>query len=297
MTRLRNAILAVATLLLLTASPAAAITYGTRDYETHPYVGFTIFFVPSEESWFSCSGTLLAPTVFLTAGHCTVDIGTNGADTGSRSGGTDVWVTFRDHDVLGGWPQRADYPDVASLYAARSSWLNDPAHGFIRGTSHPDPAYDDFAEFPVDNDLGIVTLSTPAPVDEFGVLAPLGTVDRMAAKASTRNDALLQTVGYGDRNLPRQTEDATRYWSTSRIVEVNGHASQGGNLHTLNNISPIGGTGGSCFGDSGGPLFVNTTNQIVSVVSFGYSGTCHGADYSWRVDIPSSRAFIESWLR
>ena len=61
----------------------------------------------------------------------------------------------------------------------------------------------------------------------------------------------------------------TRYKSTSRIVEVNGNQSEGGNLHTLNNPSAIGGRGGSCFGDSGGPVFVNNTNQVVAVVSYG----------------------------
>jgi hypothetical protein len=81
-----------------------------------------------------------------------------------------------------------------------------------------------------------------------------------------------------------------------RIVEFNGNIAQGGNLHTLNNPSPIGGRGGSCFGDSGGPLFANNTNQIVAVVSFGFNGTCHGADYSWRVDTQESYNFILPFL-
>ena len=74
------------------------------------------------------------------------------------------------------------------------------------------------------------------------------------------------------------------YKSTSRIVEGNGNQAQGGNLHTLNNPSPVGGRGGTCCGDSGGPVFVNNTNEVIAVVSYGFSGTCHGADYSWRVD-------------
>jgi hypothetical protein len=111
-TRIRNALLAVAALLLMTASPAAAITYGTPDGGDHPYVGFMIFFVPSEPGWFSCSGTLLDSTVFLTAGHCTVDIGRNGNLPAHRYGGNDVWVTFRSADVLAGWPLRADHPNA-----------------------------------------------------------------------------------------------------------------------------------------------------------------------------------------
>ena len=84
--------------------------------------------------------------------------------------------------------------------------------------------------------------------------------------------------------------------STSRIVEVNGISSRSGNLHTLNNPSAVGGVGGTCNGDSGGPLFVDGTNQIVAVVSYGFSGTCHGADYSWRVDAQSEYNFILPFL-
>ena len=88
----------------------------------------------------------------------------------------------------------------------------------------------------------------------------------------------------------------TRYKSTSRIVEVNGNQVEGGNLHTLNNPSETGGLGGSCFGDSGGPVLVNNTNKVVAVVSYGFSLTCHGADYSWRVDTQPSYDFILPFL-
>jgi len=32
------------------------------------------------------------------------------------------------------------------------------------------------------------------------------------------------------------------------------------------------------------------------VVSYGFSGTCHGADYSWRVDTADSYAFVQPFL-
>jgi hypothetical protein len=295
MTRFKRALLAALAMLLIAASPVAAITYGQPDAGEHRYVGFMIFFVPSEPGWFGCSGTLLDADTFLTAGHCTIDIGTNGTDTGP-TGGNDVWVTFDETDVLAGWPARADYPDEATLYAARSGWLN-ANPDYTRGISHPNPAYDGFAEFPVNHDVGIVELGAPIPQATYGVLAALGTADALAAQASTRNNALIETVGYGIQAVqPHPMDIESRYKSTSRIVEVNGSIAQGGNLHTLNNPSPIGGRGGSCFGDSGGPLFVNNTNQIVAVVSFGFNGTCHGADYSWRVDTQESYNFILPFL-
>jgi hypothetical protein len=35
---------------------------------------------------------------------------------------------------------------------------------------------------------------------------------------------------------------------------------------------------------------------VIAVVSFGNSGTCHGADYSWRVDTAPSQHFLSAFL-
>ncbi len=294
MKRLRLALLSGITMLCMTAAPAGAITYGEPDNGEHPYVGFMIFFDPSTPGWFSCSGTLLDATTFLTAGHCTFGIGTDFENVGT-SGGTDVWVTFDETEVLAAWPARVDYPDEKTLYDARRAWLE--SHGYIQGTAYPNPDYDNFSGFPNTHDVGVVVLEEAAPVDTFGVLAELGTIDALAELPQGRNGALIETVGYGIQSVqPRPQDIETRYKSTSRIVEVNGNIADGGNVHTLNNPSAIGGRGGSCFGDSGGPLFVNNTNKVVAVVSFGFSPTCHGADYSWRVDTQPSYDFILPFL-
>ena len=291
-------VLASVAIMLAAVSPAGAITYGEPDAGEHPYVGFMIFYDPAAAGWFSCSGTLLDADTFLTAGHCTFGIGTNFADAGT-SGGTDVWVTFDDSEVLAGWPLRSEigtvYPTVEAFNAARRAWLE--SHGFIQGTAFPHPEYDNFSGFPTNFDVGVVELNTAAPVTTFGELADLGTVEALAGVAKSRNDALVETVGYGIQSVqPNPMDIETRYKSTSRIVGVHGNISEGGNVHTLNNPSAIGGRGGSCFGDSGGPLFVNNTNQVLAVVSFGFSPTCHGADYSWRVDTQDSYDFILPFL-
>ena len=249
---------------------------------------------PVEPGWFSCSGTLLDADTFLTAGHCTFGIGTDGG-TSATSGGNDVWATFDDTEVLAGWPARADFPTEEALYAARSAWLN-ANPDYTKGTAIPEPAYDDFADFPVNHDVGVVELDEAAPVDTYGELAPLGTVDTLAGSGRAQRRPV-ETVGYGIQSVqPHPMDVESRYKSTSRIVEVNGNQSKGGNLHTSNNPSSTGGRGGSCFGDSGGPVFVNNTNQVLAVVSYGPSGTCHGADYSWRVDTEPSYAFVGPFL-
>jgi hypothetical protein len=294
--RLKASLIAAVAMMIALSAPVGAITYGELDAGEHPYVGFLIFFDPNEPGWFSCSGTLLDSDTVLTAGHCVWGVGTDGAVSPSTSGGNDMWVTFDDTDTLLGWPARADYPTEEALYAARSAWLNDPAHGFTKGIAIPHPEYDDFAAFPVTFDVGVVQLDV-AQSGPYGVLAPLGAVETLVANAKNKNDALVETVGYGIQSVqPHPLNVDTRYKSTSRIVEINGSASKGGNLHTLNNASATGGQGGSCFGDSGGPLFVNDTNQVVAVVSWGNSLTCHGADYSWRVDNQDSYDFIGSFL-
>jgi len=301
--------LALAAAIVAVAAPVGAITYGEPDDGEHPYVGFIIYWVPSEEAWFSCSGTLLDNDTFLTAAHCTYGIGTDGEEVvvGGEvltDGGTDVWATFGAEDVLAGFPSRADFDTPEELYAARRAWL-DANPDFIQGTAHHHDQYDDFSGFPVTYDVGVVELdeadlaASPHGVTTFGVLAPLGTAEVLAGDTGRgRNDgAIVENVGYGIQSVqPHPMDEASRYKSTSRIVEVSGNIAESGNLHTLNNPSAIGGRGGTCFGDSGGPVLVNDTNQVIAVVSFGFSGTCHGADYSWRVDTEDSYQFVLPFL-
>src|SRR3712207_7125087 len=96
MKKIAWSVLTAVVAVLLVASPAAAITYGEPDNREHPYVGFMIYFDPSTPGWFSCTGTLLDANTFLTAGHCTYPVGTEGGPTADNTGGSDVWVTFED---------------------------------------------------------------------------------------------------------------------------------------------------------------------------------------------------------
>jgi Trypsin len=272
------------------------ITYGVNDNGEHPYVGFMLFFDPNEPGWFSCSGTLLDATTFLTAGHCTFGIGTNGSVTPSGSGGNDVWVSFEEKVDLTGFPRRADFPTEAALYAARSAYLNSNPD-FTRGTSHPHPAFANFAAFPANHDVGIVELDESPGIGSFGVLADVGTLDALAGTGKDHNKVIIETAGYGIQEIKPDFLSLDERWkSTSTIVNLKSALTDGWNVHTSNNPSPANGQGGSCFGDSGGGLFLNNTNVVVAVVSFGINGNCKGADYAARTDIEDSQDFILPFL-
>ena len=53
------------------------------------------------------------------------------------------------------------------------------------------------------------------------------------------------------------------------------------------------GTGGSCFGDSGGPTFKD--GYIVTVTSYGYTQNCRYLDGLQRVDIKGVQAWLMSY--
>ena len=62
---------AVVAAALALAGSAGAVVFGAPDGEGHPNVGALL--APQaypDGTWASCSGTLISPTVFLTAAHC-----------------------------------------------------------------------------------------------------------------------------------------------------------------------------------------------------------------------------------
>jgi secreted trypsin-like serine protease len=249
---------------LATPRQAQAITYGKKDGNAHPYVGMVVFYDAEGVRMYRCSGTLISPTVFLTAGHCT-----------------------------------QGFPDVP---AASARIYFDAEVGesssFITGTPKPNPGYSESfgggAIQPISHDVAVVILDVPIAMGTYGVLAPEGTLDRLTGPKY--KNLTFDVVGYGVQDwTPTIQAETVRYWSTPKRV-TEGSALTGDNYihHSANNGTVN--NGGSCHGDSGGPIFLAGTSIIVGVTSWGLDPVCAGPSIGYRTDIAESLDYLASFL-
>jgi hypothetical protein len=252
-------------------SAPSLVTFGTPD-PGHPYVG-TLLFVQGGEGYFSCTGTLLSPTVMLTAGHCTESEGQTNEVT---------YVRFT-QDALAG---RENYPTL-------QAWLD--AEWILADEVIPHPQFDDYAAFPNTYDVGLVILSEPVNLPTYGALPEVGLLDRLTSDHNRSNN-VFTAVGYGLQGLinPFFSDDYARYKTTTRLVEVKSTwTGPGQSAKFTNNPGRI--PGGTCFGDSGGPIFWGTTNVIGAITSFGKT-PCIGVDFNFRIDTEIAQDFITPYL-
>ena len=145
-TRILITVVAVFAMLGL-SMPAQAIVNGEADNGEHPFVGELLFYVPDAVdsrftdpgSWYTCTGTLVSPTVVVTAGHCSYGIGEDGKPT-TGADGNDVWINFSEVPDFSSFPPSADYiPDRnEQRYLDRKAALNaDP--NWLEATAYTHP--------------------------------------------------------------------------------------------------------------------------------------------------------------
>jgi secreted trypsin-like serine protease len=63
-----------------------------------------------------------------------------------------------------------------------------------------------------------------------------------------------------------------------------------------NNPGAGNGEGGTCYGDSGGPIFHGNTNVIGAITSWGIT-PCIGVDYNFRMDTKLAQDFVKPFLQ
>ena len=286
------------------AMPAGAITNGVPDDGAHPYVGELIFFLPDETDarfpdaggWFTCSGTLMSATIVLTAGHCTYGVGKNGASTtlpsGTGSGGNDVWINFSEAPDFSILPPSSTFTTNAARYAAWSAALNS-SPAWHRATAFPHPQFDPSAFFT--HDAGVLKLSAPVQMPTYGKLPSLGLLNTLIKQ---KNSQHYTPVGYGlEKSGPKIALGGdTRRRADVMLVNLNGVFGTGkGTSATFSNNNGAVHQGGTCFGDSGGPIFQEGTTVIVAVTSFGISQTCSGTGGGYRMDQQDDLDFLASF--
>ena len=265
--------------LFATIAPARAITGNYVEDNEHPFVGLVAFYDETGEFSHRCSGSLLTPTVFLTAGHCT-----DGATTARVYFQQDAGANYdpaTQLDPVSGYPETCA-AGTLGVTCATSNEL------------HTYPGYDGFATFPNTGDVGLVILDQPINLAEYGVLAEAGSLDRLATRRG-RQDLTFTSSGYGlTRINPVFVESyRSRLMATSNLTNLRSALTGGYNVQLNGNG---GDRGGTCFGDSGGPVFYGgyASNIIVAVTSFGLNGNCAGVDFAYRTDSEAVIAWIRS---
>lgn len=205
-----------------------------------------------------CTGSLIAPTVFLTAAHCVNFFPKN----------AQLYVSFA--------------PD---LYARgitvipATGFTFDPAYGHDNGDLH---------------DLAVVFLPAKATKGMMTYKLPVaGYLDALSAKGAL-SKATFYNVGYGTGNtatgVPGFPYDGVRKVSVSEFGALKPTW-----LQLLMNTNATG-TGGDCYGDSGGPKFLTSdpTTVLATVTSGDY--VCRATTVDYRLDTPSARAFLGQFV-
>lgn len=244
-----------------------AVTDGELDGLGHPYVGLMVAKDADGTPLWRCSGTLISETVFLTAGHCTE----------SPAASATIWFES----------------DIQSNQAA----LGYPDSGAtsVDGLVYTHPQFESNTFYL--HDLGVVVLNEPVAMQTYGALPQLKVLDAYK-KGKDRKDLYFTSVGYGlQKSFPdaasfKEQAFKIRMVAYPKLIQI-GVPGSGGDYSLL--LSNNANTGGTCFGDSGGPNFIESTNIIAGVTSFGKNGTCAGTGGVYRIDQTDDLDWLNSF--
>jgi len=260
MRRLSGAVIVVMAILL--GGPSAlAITNGQTDAGRHPEVGALVgFFAPAGTSIAYCSGTLISPTVFLTAAHC------------GFLATPSVQVTFDE------------------VYT--------PSSTTYTGTFYADPDYKpgDNAQSANNPDIAVVVFNKPIRGVTPAQLPAAGLLDQMQAAGTLNQQTPFTSVGYGDSAFTNGPGGQTTTHLQARNFAVGLFNSlTTAYLHLTQNS----GNGGTCNGDSGGPNFLGagaTETSTIAAVTVTGDTYCKSTNVDYRLDTAQARDFLGQYV-
>jgi hypothetical protein len=238
-----RAFLAATAVALTVAAPSGAILNGTPD-TAHPYAGILVTVINGERTPV-CSGFLVSPTVFVTAGHCIEDLG----------GKLPAYVSFD------------------------QSW--DPNSPVVYGTAVPNPKFTSSG-----HEIAAVVLDRAVTGRGHAILPAEGRLE------SVPRSAALTLVGYGANGFsrgggkPAPRFDLVRSRADARLVKLE----RGQNALSMRMSNGI------CFGDSGGPVLLGSSDVVVGINSFVQNAKCAGNAFAFRVDTDASLDFLAPLL-
>ena len=259
-------------LTLATVSIGSAVTDGELDGNGHPNVVLLLMEVGGEPMY-RCSATMLTPTVVLTAGHCTSNY-PDDPYTGMR--------VFTESDVQYG---DNNYPYAGPNSIEAVSWAAHPLYETAPFYYH---------------DVGVVILKKPGlKLKTYGVLPEANLLDTLKAEIA-KKDITFTSVGYGrQESFPdaaswKMNNVKIRMVAYPKLIQINVPGFTGDFSLLLSNNTN---TGGTCFGDSGGPNFLGDTNIVAGITSFGMNSTCGGTGGVFRTDRQDVLDFVNTYLQ
>jgi hypothetical protein len=192
-------VIATVAALLSGATAALAITNGQPDGDNHPYVGLMVALDEDGVPLWRCSGSLLSPTVFLTAGHCTEE----------PAARVEVW--FDEGPV----PTDPDYlaalaADPDGIVSCDDSPLFDgyPCQGDAGGTPNPYPGFCTGCGNGLPNfayrDVGVVVFEEPLAVSVVNEYAELPSPN-LVIRSRTRRPSTSSATASSSRRTFRET--------------------------------------------------------------------------------------------
>lgn len=253
--------------LLLLAPVGRA--FGLSNVDTaHLGVGTLVYRLPDSELGWVCSGTLITPQVFLTAGHCT------SAVESWLSAGL-IQAAYVSFDAQ--FTQSVSLVDVAGL------------------VTHPEfnPAYNINSDT---HDLGVVLLATPVYDHPITNLPKEGVLDSLQLSPNSPVTA----IGYGLDSNDVHGAPSPRFSYADTGTRTSGILSYRALTPAFIMVTQLANqqSDNICFGDSGGPDFVlvDGQEQLVAINIVINSYACEEVAWLYRLDTPQARSFLSQYM-